>query len=170
MNRRIRNIIFVAVSFAFYLLWNYGGEQVYGKVVTRGIEQFVTKISDIETVDMKTYEEENETMLSFNYPDRTTRITLEYCLPIVLLLAWQFALFFDKRITTKKAAKLFAFNFLIIYFLQLIFPLLLFNVSQSGAKSIGLFIGMQIFGFLVFFLILKDSLIIRLSDNLKHEQ
>ncbi len=165
MKRYIRNIIFIVASISFYLLWSYGGEQVYGKLIKGGVERITTKVSGIETVAMTHFDEENVTMLSFKYPDRTTKISLEYCLPIVLLLAWQFSVFFDKRIKSKKAFKLLGANFLIIYLLQIIFPLLLFNVSQSSAKSIGLFIGMQVFGFLVFFLILKDSLIIRLMTS-----
>jgi len=43
------------------------------------------------------------------------------------------------------------------------FPLLLYNISQSKAKATGLFIGLQVFGFIVFFLMIKDSLLIKLK-------
>lgn len=161
MKRYLRNIIFIVVGFLFYLLWSNGGEPVYGKLVQTGVEKFTTKVSKIESVRLEYFKQENKTMLFFKYPDRTTKIALEYCLPIVLLLAWHFALYFDRRISAKVATKLFAFNFLLVYFIQILFPLLLFNISQSKMKSMGLFIGLQVFGFLVFFLILKDSLIIK---------
>ena len=161
MTRYVRNIIFLVASIMFYLLWNYGGEQVYGKFIMAGIEQLTLKISSIESVTMTHFENDDQTMLAFKYPDRTTSISMEYCLPVVLLLAWQFSIFFDRRITSKKALKMLAVNFILFYFLQLLFPLLLFNISQSNVKAIGFFIGLQIFGFIVFFLILKDSLIIR---------
>ena len=163
MKKYRRNIIFIVAGFLFYLLWSNGGEQVYGKVVKTGVEKFTTKFSSIQTVKIQHFEQENKTLLYFKYPDRTTKITLEYCLPIVLLLAWQFSLFFDYRLKPKVALKFLATNFAIIYFLQIFFPLLLFNISQSATKSMSLFIGLQVFGFLVFFLILKDSLIIKLK-------
>lgn len=162
MKRYLRNSIFIIASILFYLGWMNGGEKFYGKFVTVGINEFITKFSSIEQANYKQLDD-GSTMMTLKYPDRTTRIALEYCLPVVLLLAWQLSLFFDKRLTKKYAAKLLAFNFIILYFLQIIFPLLLFNISQSKTKSIGLFIGLQIFGFIVFFIILKDSLLIRLK-------
>lgn len=161
MKKYLRNSIFLVTSLLLYLLWANGGERVYGKFVTTGINEFVSKVTSIEHADYTYFEKENKTMMQLKYPDRTTKIALEYCLPVVLLLAWQFSLFFDKRISKKYAAKLLGINFLILYFLQIIFPLLLFNISQSKTKSIGLFIGLQIFGFIVFFIILKDSLLIK---------
>lgn len=161
MKKIHRNIIFLTLTVVIYLLWNNGGEAIYGKVVKTGVEKFTARFSKIEEVKLVVNEKNNNTALYFKYPDRTTNISLEYCLPIVLLLAWQLALYFDKRISSKTASKLFAYNFLILYFLQIIFPLLLYNISQSKTKSMGLFIGLQIFGFLVFFLIIKDSLLIK---------
>ncbi|MDA3930358.1 MAG: hypothetical protein PF541_15515 [Prolixibacteraceae bacterium] len=161
MKKYIRNIVFIVASILFYLGWMNGGEMAYGKFIATGIEKFTSSISSIESVEYKYYEKEEKTMLYFQYPDRKNNISLEYCLPIVLLFAWHLALFFDRRITAKFALKLFALNFAIVYFLQLLFPLLLFNISQSKVKSMGLFIGLQIFGFIVFFLIIKDSLIIK---------
>ena len=138
-----------------------GGERVYGKIIATGIEKITTKISSIEEVDYKYVESEKATFIFFKYPDRNNKISLEYCLPIVLLLAWQFSLFFDRRIKAGFAFRLFGINFLVVYFLQIIFPLLLFNISQSKFKSMSLFIGLQIFVFLVFFLILKDNITIK---------
>jgi len=161
MKKYLRNIVFLISSLVFYVLWINGGEKAYGKLVATGIDKFTTKISKIENVEYKHFKKEQKTLLYLKYPDRTTKIALEYCLPVVLLLAWQFSLFFDRRISVNYALKLLGINFLILYFLQIIFPLLLFNISQSKAKSMGLFIGLQIFGFIVFFLILKDSLLIK---------
>ncbi|HPR62076.1 MAG TPA: hypothetical protein PLF35_14065 [Prolixibacteraceae bacterium] len=161
MKQYRRNIVFIVVGIVLYLLWSNGGEPVYGKIVKTGVEKFTTKVSKIESVRLEYMKEENKTMLFFKYPDRTTKIALEYCLPIVLLLAWHLSLYFDRRISAKVASKLFLYNFLIVYFIQLMFPLLLYNISQSKMKSMGLFIGLQVFGFLVFFLILKDSFIIK---------
>lgn len=169
MKKYLRNIIFIVAGFALYLLWSNGGEQVYGKVVVTGIQKFTAKVSAIETVTYTHYKEQGTTMLYFKYPDRTTSIALEYCLPVVLLLAWQLSLFFDRRIKTKIAFKLLGINFSILYFLQIFFPLLLFNISLSKTKSMGLFIGLQIFSFLVFFLMLKDSLMIKHKYALSDE-
>lgn len=167
MKKYLRNSIFIVASILFYLIWINGGESAYGKLVATGIDKFTSKISSIESVEIKHYEEENKTMLFLKYPDRTTKIALEYCLPIVLLLAWQLSLFFDRRITSRFALQLLTINFVSIYILQILFPLLLFNISQSKTKSIGFFIGLQIFGFLVFFLILKDSLLIKRKKTLQ---
>ncbi|MBN1767175.1 MAG: hypothetical protein JXR50_00135 [Prolixibacteraceae bacterium] len=163
MKKYIRNIVFLVAGIIFYILWNIGGQAVYGRIVAFGVDKFTSGISKIESVEMKHYEEENKTILYFTYPDRRNNISLEYCLPIVLLLAWHLALFFDKRLSTKKALRYFGINFSIIYLLQILFPLLLFNISQSKVKSMGLFIGLQIFGFLVFFLIIKDSLLLKFN-------
>lgn len=163
MKKYLRNIIFLTASILFYLIWMNGGEQVYGGFVAKGIESFTTKISSIEKVEHKYFEAEKKTMIFTTYSDRTSNISVEYCLPIVLLLAWQLALFFDKRINYKYAFKLFAINFFTVYFLQIIFPLLLYNISQSKVKATGLFIGLQTFGFLILFLIIKDTILIRLK-------
>lgn len=169
MKKYLRNSIFLISSVLLYLLWSNGGERVYAKFVTTGINEFVAKVTSIEHADYTYFKNENKTMMQLKYPDRTTKIALEYCLPVVLLLAWQFSLFFDRRITKKYAGRLLALNFLTLYFLQIIFPLLLFNISQSKTKSIGLFIGLQIFGFIVFFIILKDSLLIKYKFLTKSE-
>lgn len=161
MKKYLRNIIFIFVSIIFYLIWSNGGDSVYAKVLSTGIEKFTSKVSSIESVKTQYFADQEKTMIYCKYPDRTTKISLEYCLPVVLLFAWHFSLFFDKRITAKKAFKYFLINFLIVFSLQLLFPLLLYNISQSKMKSMSLFIGLQVFGFLVFFLILKDSLIIK---------
>lgn len=161
MKKYLRNSIFIVSSILFYLLWSNGGEQVYGKLVTTGIEKFTTKISAIESVEFNYYPDERNTLLTCKYADRSTNIAFEFCMPIVLLLAWHLSLFFDRRLPSKTAFRFFFINFAILYFLQILFPLLLYNISQSKMKSMGLFIGLQIFSFLVFFLILKDSLIIK---------
>lgn len=87
MKQYRRNIVFIVVGIVLYLLWSNGGEPVYGKIVKTGVEKFTTKVSKIESVRLEYMKEENKTMLFFKYPDRTTKIALEYCLPIVLLLA-----------------------------------------------------------------------------------
>lgn len=161
MKNYLRNIVFVVLGFLLYLGWVNGGETAYAKFVATGINQFTTKFSSLEKVKYKHFKEENTTKLFFKYPDRGNNISMEYCLPIVILLAWHISLFFDKRVRPKFAFKLLGFNFVFVYFLQIIFPLLLFNISQSKVKSMSLFVGLQIFGFLIFFLILKDSLIIK---------
>jgi len=163
MKNFVRNIVFVVASIAFYMIWETGGEQAYGRVITFGIDKVTSKISSIEKAEFKHFKEEEKTLIYCYYPDRKTNISLEFCLPLVLLLAWHLSLFFDKRLNTKKAFKMFGINFLIIYFLQILFPLLLYNISQSKVKAMGLFIGLQIFGFIVFFLILKDSFLIKLN-------
>jgi hypothetical protein len=157
----IRNIVFVVASFLIYLLWSNGGDQIYGKIVTFGIDKVTSRVSSIEKAEFIHYKEQEKTLIYCYYKDRKTNISLEFCLPVVLLLAWHLSLFFDKRIKSKDALKMFGINFAIVYFLQIIFPLLLYNISQSKVKSIGLFIGIQVFGFIVFFLILKDSLLIK---------
>ena len=169
MKNYLRNSIFILASVLLYLLWMNGGERVYAKFVTTGINEFVTKISRVEQAKYEYFENEHQTMMQLKYPDRTTTIALEYCLPVVLLLAWQFSLFFDKHLTRSYALKLFALNFISLYILQLFFPLLLFNISQSKTKSIGLFIGLQIFGFIVFFIILKDALLIKYKFSKQEE-
>lgn len=161
MKRYLRNTVFVVTSILFYLIWNSGGELGYGKLLRAGMEHITTKFSSIEDIRLENLEKQNEVVIYFKYPDRTTSITLEYCLPIVLLFAWQFSVFFDTRIRKRTAAKFFALNFTIVFILQTLLPLLLFNVSQSKVKSVSLFIGLQIFGFIVFFLILKDSILIK---------
>jgi hypothetical protein len=161
MKRYLRNIIFLIATIVFYFLWNNGGEPVYGKIIAIGVEKITSMFSNIETVTVNHLKDLGMTMLYFKYPDRTTSIAMEYCLPVVLLLAWHFALFFDHRIKAKTALKLMAINMAILFILQVFFPMLLFNISQSKVKSTGLFIGLQIFSFLVFFLILKDSLLIK---------
>ncbi|MBN1925857.1 MAG: hypothetical protein JW798_08480 [Prolixibacteraceae bacterium] len=161
MNRIVRNIIFIVASILFYFVWANGGETVYGKFVAGGVEKITSRFSSIETTEIEHFEKEEKTMMYCYYPDRRTKITIEYCLPVVLLLAWQLSLFFDKRLNWKIALRFLGINWGIVYFLQIIFPLLMFNISQSKAKSMGLFIGLQVFGFIVFFLIIKDSLIIK---------
>jgi len=157
----VRNIVFVVSSFLLYLLWSNGGEQVYGKVITFGIDKVTSKVSSIEKAELVEYKEQEKNIIFCYYKDRKTNIALEYCLPVVLLLAWHLSLFFDKRIKAKTALKMFGINFAIVYFLQILFPLLLFNISQSKVKSVGFFMGLQVFGFIVFFLLLKDSLLIK---------
>lgn len=161
MKKYLRISIFIFASIIFYLIWNMGGEKIYSKLVITGIEKFTSKISSIESAEQKYLPIQNETILSCQYHDRTTNIALDFCLPVVLLFAWQFSLFFDFRISKKTALYFFLLNFIIIYTLQILFPLLLYNISLSKFKSMGLFIGLQIFGFLVFFLILKDSYLIK---------
>lgn len=167
MKNSLRIIIFIFASIIFYLIWANGGEEVYGKIVTKGVDKITSKFSSIERAEFKISEQDQTPMINCYYKDRKTKIALEYCLPVVLLLAWHLSLFFDKRIKPKDASKMFAINFSILFFLQIFFPLLLFNISQSKAKSMGLFIGLQIFGFLVFFLIIKDSLLIKYKYSQK---
>jgi hypothetical protein len=157
----VRNTVFVVASFIFYLLWSNGGDQIYGKIITFGIDKVTSRVSSIEKAELVHYKEQEKTLIYCYYPDRKTNLDLEFCLPIVLLLAWHLSLFFDKRLKAKPALKMFGINFAIVYFMQILFPLLLFNISQSKFKSTGFFIGLQVFGFIVFFLILKDSLIIK---------
>lgn len=166
MNKTIRYSVFIISSILFYVLWINGGEQAYGKIILRGMEQFSTQLSNIEQIELKHFEKEEKTMLYFTYSDRKNSISLEYCLPIVLLLAWQFSLFIDRSISTKLAFKLFAINFIIVFILQITFPLLLFNVSLSKPKAISLFIGLQTFSFIILFLILKDTLILNHKNKL----
>lgn len=161
MKNLVRNIVFVVASVVFYLLWSNGGDQFYGRIVTFGIDKVTSRVSSIQKAEFIQYKEQEKTLIYCYYRDRKTNIALEFCLPIVLLLAWHFSLFFDKRIKAKTALKMFGINFAIVYFLQILFPLLLYNISQSKVKSMGLFIGLQVFGFIVFFLILKDSLLIK---------
>ena len=111
MKRYLRNTIFLVASILFYLLWNNGGEEVYARFLREGVQQFTTKISDIETVYLKQENKLDKIIICFKYPDRTTRMTLDYCMPVVLLFAWQFSLFFDSRIAKKTALKFFAINF-----------------------------------------------------------
>jgi hypothetical protein len=170
MRKYLRNIIFLVTSVILYLLWYNGGEKVYAEVLTFGIDKITTRFSGMEEASLQYIEEQDKTMIFFLYPDRSNRIGIEYCLPIVLLLAWHIGLFFDQRLKAKSALKLFGTNFSIIYILQIFFPLLLFNISQSKVKSTGLFIGLQIFVFLVFFLIIKDSLIIKYKYGTKEKK
>jgi len=160
-NNTIRIIVFVAASILFYAIWVNGGENAYGQFVAGGIDKITSKISSIEKAEFGLSEKTNAPTIYCYYPDLRTRIAMEFCLPIILLLAWHLSLFFDKRINAKIALKYLGVNFSIVYFLQIIFPLLLFNISQSKVKSVGFFIGLQVFGFIVFFLILKDSLLIK---------
>lgn len=159
----LRYSIFIIATILLYMIWVNGGERVYAKVIVTGIEKFTTKFSSISEVQIVHNDKDNSTSIFCIYPDRKNNITVEYCLPIILLLAWGVSLFFDKRIPKKYAIKLFVFNFIVIYILQIFFPLLLYNVSQSKIKSTSLFIGMQIFSFLIFFLIIKDLLLIRIK-------
>ena len=162
MNRNIRYIIFIILGVGFYLLWNYGGDKLYSKFVVVGIEHFVTKISEIDKVSLKYIQRDHQMYIACKYPKGEVGVSTENNLPIVLLLAWQFSLFFDKRITSKRAFRLFTVNFLIFYFLQITYPLLL--LSESGF----MFIVRQIFSFLVFFIILKDTFLIRLTASKVH--
>lgn len=155
MNRKVRNIIFITLGIGFYLLWNYGGERLYGKFVAFGIEHIVSKQSDISSATLNYVKSNDQYYIACKYPKGESGVSMENYLPIVLLLAWQIALFFDNRINTKKALWLFAINFLIFYILQITYPLVI------RPKSSFMFIGTQIFSFLVFFIILKDSFLIR---------
>ncbi len=161
MNRLYRNLIFVALSFIFYLAWENGGDKIYGKIVAAGINKIATQFTKIEKAELRNLEVEDKSLIFCTYNDRATKLNIEYLLPVVLLLAWQISLFADKRLKAFSVIKLLLFNFILLYLLQIFFPLLLYNVSQSKFKSTSLFIGMQVFGFIVFFLILKDSLLIR---------
>jgi len=161
MNRFYRNLIFVVLSLVFYMVWENGGDRFYGKVVAAGISKITSQFTGIEKAELRYFEAEKKSLIYCTYNDRATKLNIEYLLPVVLLLAWQFSLFADKRLNAMSTVKLLLFNFLIVYLLQILFPLLLYNVSQSKFKSTSLFIGMQVFGFIVFFLILKDSLLIR---------
>ncbi|MBP7508143.1 MAG: hypothetical protein KA807_10000 [Prolixibacteraceae bacterium] len=166
MKNNLRIVIFIAASIIFYILWSNGGESAYGKFVAKGVDKVTAKFSGIERAEFKIQEQDSTPMIYCYYKDRRTKIALEYCLPVVLLLAWHLSLFFDKRINYKIALKLFSINFFAVYLLQIFFPLLLFNISQSKVKSMGLFIGLQIFGFLIFFLIIKDTLLIKYKYQL----
>ncbi|WP_297097867.1 hypothetical protein [uncultured Draconibacterium sp.] len=157
MNRKIRNIIFILLGIAFYLLWNYGGDRFYGKFIAFGIEHIVSKKSDITSATVNYFKSDDQYYIAYKYPKGESGVSMESYLPVVLLFAWQIALFFDKRINMKKALWLFAINFLIIYLLQITYPLVM------RSKSSLMFIGTQIFSFLVFFIILKDTFIIRLK-------
>lgn len=161
MKKYLRNTIFIVSSILLYLLWYNGGGRVYGEILAFGIDNITTRFSGMESASSHYIKEQSKTMILFQYPDRTSRIAIEYCLPIVLLFAWHIGLFFDPRMKPKTALKFLGTNFSIIYVLQIFFPLLLFNISQSKVKSTGLFIGLQVFVFLVFFLIIKDSIIIK---------
>lgn len=167
-NIYIRSTIFVLASILFYLIWSNGGERVYGKIVAGGVNKITTRFSSIQKSEYKYFEDQEKSVMFFFYKDRQNNISTEYCLPVVLLLAWHLSLFFDKRLIAKKALKYFAINFSIIYFLQIIFPLLLYNISQSKTKSMSLFIGLQIFSFIVFFLIIKDSLLIKYNNSMNN--
>lgn len=141
----------------------------YNNFLRKGTEQFATKFLSVEKVYLDQVENGEKVVICIKYPDRTTKMAMDYCLPIVLLFAWQFALFFDSRISKKTAFKFFAINFAIVFILQFLFPLLLFNHSHSKIKTTMLFMGFQIFGFIIFFLILKDSILIRLQlEREKH--
>lgn len=168
MKRYLRNIIFLVASVLFYFLWNNGGEMVYAKLLAEGIQQFGPKFSSVEKAYVM-HEAGDKAVLCIQYPGSTTQVGLEHCLPIVILFAWQFALFFDSRITRKRALKFFAINFLVVFILQFLFPLLL-HIGESKFKTASLFIGFQIFGFIIFFLILKDSILIRLNVSQKEHQ
>ncbi|MFV0592783.1 MAG: hypothetical protein ACK5M7_15465 [Draconibacterium sp.] len=161
MKRYLRNTVFFVASILFYLLWNGGGETVYAKLLAGGIEQFAPKFSSVEKAYVE-HEKDGKAILCIQYPGRTTQVGLEHCLPIVILFAWQLSLFFDSRIRRKRALKFFAINFLVVFILQFLFPLLL-NLGESKIKTAVLFMGFQIFGFIIFFLILKDSILIRLQ-------
>jgi len=135
-NNTIRIIVFVAASILFYAIWVNGGENAYGQFVAGGIDKITSKISSIEKAEFGLSEKTNAPTIYCYYPDRRTRIAMEFCLPIILLLAWHLSLFFDKRINAKIALKYLGVNFSIVYFLQIIFPLLLFNISQSKRLSL----------------------------------
>lgn len=170
MKKISRHWIFLLGSVLFYFLWHAGGEKVYAKFITTGIAKITSRVVDLESVEYKHFEKENKTMLYLQYTDKSNKIAMEYCLPVVLLLAWQLSLFFDSKLAKKYALRFLAVNFGILYMLQIFFPLLLYNISESKTRSMGLFVGLQIFGFLVFFLILKDSLLIRLKKKFENEE
>ncbi len=165
MKLYLRNAVFIVTSILFYLIWSNGGELVYGNFLKKGMERITTNFSSIEEIRLENSKKSNEVIIHFKYPDRKTNISMEYCLPIVLLFAWQFSVFFDPRIKKRIALKFFTLNFTLVFILQTLLPLLLFNVSQSKVKSVSLFIGLQLFGFIVFFLILKDSIVIKSIAN-----
>lgn len=170
MRQLSRNLVFVLGSIALYMLWQSGGEKAYAKLISTGIEKITSRVSPIEYVEYKHFDKENKTMLILHYPNKTNRIALEYCLPVVLLLAWQLSLFFDPQLKKNIAFRYLGINFLILFFLQIFFPLLLYNISESKARSMGLFVGLQVFGLLVFFLIVKDSLLIKYKKKMEHRE
>ena len=159
------------------MLWIKGGEKAYGKFITWGTNNITTAFSSMDKAEFATATDKSHVMLCYYDEEKVTRrtnINLEYLLPIVLLLAWHLSLFVDRNIPTKKSLKFLGINFGIVFILQIFFPLLLYKVSESAFKSLSVFIGLQIFGFLAFFLIIKDSFIIRymnreLSENQKEK-
>lgn len=167
MKNQLKFLIFIISSILFYVAWGNGGEFFYGKVVSTGMNQFISPLSELENTHIEFDENSKKNILYCDYPDRQNSIAIEYCLPIILLMAWHLSLFFNRRLVKKLVVKLFVINVAIIYSLQIIFPLLLFNISLSKTKSISLFIGLQVFSFIALFLILKDSIIIktRLKQN-----
>jgi len=157
--------IVLALAFGFYILWHFGFNYVWAYCLKAGISTITAAFSDIQEV----WVEKSETVvhLYFRYPDRKNNVNAEFTLPIVLLLAWQTYLFIIKDVSRKFALRSLGFNLTILYLLQIFFPLLLYNVSASKTKATLFFLGLQIFGMLVFFLIAKDNILLKYKNQPK---
>lgn len=164
MNIR-RILVVLGLSTVFYFFWQIGFDYIWAYILKAGISTITAIFADIQQVVVQ--QSDDAIRLFFHYPDRNNSVNVEYALPIVLLLAWQTYLYIDKNVTIKFANHSLLLNISIFYLLQIFFPLLLYNVSASKTKATLFFLGLQVFGMLVLFLIIKDSVMIKYNSRLK---
>jgi len=155
-------LLFVLFSFILYLAWYYFIQQYYAVFISKSCVHFTSIFSDIKTSHIDN--SKNPVMMFFNYRDRTTHVSIEYCMPVILLLAWHFAQFFGE-IKKSTVAKYAAINFAIVYFFQMLYPLLLYGISKSQVKFTLFFLGLQCFGVLILFLIITNNLYLKIYSK-----
>lgn len=162
-----RVVIVLGFATIFYILWQFGFDYVWANIVKAGVSTITAAFSDIQKVTIDNTGE--APVLYFYYTGRNNHVDIEYALPIILLLAWQASLFVIKNIPRRFAFKSLGINVGILWLIQIFFPLLLFNISTSKIKGSFFFLGLQIFGILVLFLIIKDSISLKYENQSKNK-
>ncbi len=158
-----RILIVLGLATAYYIIWQLGFDYVWANIVKAGISTITAAFSDIQEVAVVI--SDDAIRFHFRYPDRKSSVNIEYLLPVVLLLAWQTYLFIIKTVPRKFALKSLGFNLGILWLMQIFFPLLLFNVSMSKVKASFFFLGLQVFGMIVLFMIIKDSVLLKYKKS-----
>ncbi len=154
-----RILIVLGLSTIYYALWQLGFDYVWAYILKGGISTITASFSGIKEVLVE--KSETAIHLYFKYVDRNNDVNVEYALPIVLLLGWQTYLLIMRDIPRRFAFRSAAFNLILLYLFQIFFPLLLYNVSASKTKATLFFMGLQVFGMLILFLIVKDNVILK---------
>ena len=151
-------LIFLGLASIIFILWKLGLQVFWAKFVLSGVNTITTSLSSMQKAVLNTGKLPE---FIYYYSDRSNKQDLEHLLPTVVLIAWQITLFFVKDVDWKYIARLAAINILIVWLLQILYPLMLFNINQSKFKLAMVVIGLQLFDFMILFLIIKDIVLLR---------